>query len=181
MSDKNKDLKATEAEDQETEQDEEEDDDELSFDDILTDKKFKSEFDRRVSKALKTFEETQKKKVKSALGEGEEEVQSDPAALLSKYVNSEIKYALIKNGVSAEKLDRAVRLIAPEEVLDKNEVSEEKLNSSVADLLKAFPELKGTAAGKESEKVIKIGADRNKGGKSEDDLIKSIFGNDKTK
>jgi hypothetical protein len=165
-----------------------EENEDLTFDEILSVKEYKSEFDRRVNAAVETYKKNQAKKkpVKKEqptvdTGQQESTVETENP-FESKYVQAEIKWALAQNGVSPEKANRAVRLIDSEGLLDEDgELSAEQLNSAITELLKEWPELKGDTKEKEEDKTsikFKIGGDNTKDKGKADDLIAKAFGNE---
>lgn len=86
--------------------------------------------------------------------------QSQDNPFIKKYAQAEIKVAMTENGIDPKKVGRAVRLIDVDEVLtEEGEVDTEKLNTSITDLLKDFPELKTVT--EDGKKGIKIGSEGN--------------------
>lgn len=158
------------------------DGDVLTFDELLADKDYKAEYDRRVQKAIQTYEKNRKKRDSGTKGEsGPEEKEGTEAPptvnpFIEKYAQAEIKVAMAQNGIDPSKIGRAVRLIDHTKVLDaEGAIDAEKLNTTIADLLKEWPELAPLSDG--DSKNFKIGADKNKQKGSEDDLIALAFGN----
>jgi hypothetical protein len=160
------------------------DDNELTFDEILSVKEYKSEFDRRVNDAIIANTKNQAKKAKKQQAskvEGTQEPVEVKNPFMDKFVQAEIKLSLIENGVAPDKASKAVRLIDAEGLLDDDgEISEVELNGAIAELLKEWPELKTTKEPEEEEKKglnFKIGGDNSKGTGNADDLIAQAFGN----
>lgn len=103
---------------------------------------------------------------------------SEPNPYIEKYALAEIKASMMTNGIDPMKVARAVRLIDASEVLDETgEIDAEKLNKSIADLLKDWPELKATSVN--GDKGFKFGSDNQKNKGTVDDLISKAFGNTK--
>ena len=167
-------------------------DGEITFDEILSDTKYKSEFDRRVQKAIDTFKKNQetKKGGKETSEEGKPETKESGDAkadqFMAKYAQAEIKVAMTVNGIDPQKVARAVKLIDTSEVLtDSGDVDSTKLNESIANLLKEWPELKTSAS---STSTNRIGSNRDdKGNQEKDpkqkyrDAIEAKIANDKAK
>ena len=85
-------------------------------------------------------------------------------------MNSRIENAMLRKGIKDEKIERAVRLIDKNVILDeKGQLDISKLNTEIEDVLKTFPELIEKA---QEEKVgFKIGGD-GKQDKPEDEMDK---------
>lgn len=95
---------------------------------------------------------------------------------LEKYAQAEIKVAMTQNGIDASKVNRSVRLIDHNTVLDEDGVIDvEKLNTAIADLLKEWPEL--APSQDEGGKGFKIGSDKNRQQGTDEDLLAAAFGN----
>lgn len=105
---------------------------------------------------------------------------------LAKYAQAEIKVAMTMNGIDPQKVARAVKLIDTSEVLtDSGDIDSTKLNESIANLLKEWPELKTSAS---STSTNRIGSNRDdKGNQEKDpkqkyrDAIEAKIANDKAK
>lgn len=91
-------------------------------------------------------------------------------------MNSKIENALLRKGVSDNRVERAVRLIDKTNILDnEGNVDSSKLIAEVDDVIKDFPEL--IAKGEESKKGFQVGGDGQED-KKEDELekMKKIMG-----
>ena len=91
-------------------------------------------------------------------------------------INTKIENAMLRKGIKDEKVERAVRLVDKQNVLDeKGQLDQGKLNTEIEELLKDFPELIEKT---QDEKVgFKIGGD-GKQDKPEDEMekMKKIMG-----
>lgn len=91
-------------------------------------------------------------------------------------INTRIENAMLRKGIKDEKVERAVRLIDKQNILDeKGQFDSGKLNTELEELLKVFPELIEKT---QEEKVgFQIGGD-GKQDKPEDELekMKKIMG-----
>lgn len=91
-------------------------------------------------------------------------------------VNGKIENALLRKGISENKVERAVRLINKSNILEEDgTIDSSKLATEIEEVLKDFPELLST---KKEEKIgFKIGGDGKEDEKDNDlDKIKSIMG-----
>lgn len=102
--------------------------------------------------------------------------QRDKALL--EVVNSKIENALLRKGVKDEKVERAVRLVDKNSILnEKGEIDSSKLATEIEAVLKDFPEL---ISKKEDGGVgFKIGGDGKEDNKDRSSELSSIFGNKK--
>lgn len=82
-------------------------------------------------------------------------------------INSKIENALLRKGVSESRIERAVRLIDKQNILDNDgEIDLSKLNTEVEETIKDFPELVPTK--EEDKQVFKIGGDGKEDEKSDE-------------
>lgn len=91
-------------------------------------------------------------------------------------MNSKIENALLKKGVSENRIERAVRLIDKKNIINESgEVDSSKLTSEVDDVIKDFPEL--VAKTEEDKKGFQVGGD-GKEDKKDDDVtqMRKIMG-----
>lgn len=91
-------------------------------------------------------------------------------------VNGKIENALLRKGISENKVERAVRLINKSNILEEDgTIDSSKLATEIEEVLKDFPELLST---KKEEKIgFKIGGDGKEDEKDNDlDKMKSIMG-----
>jgi len=106
------------------------------------------------------------------------EAQAKALVVQEMYAKAEIKAAMAQAGVSVEKLERAVKLVDPNEVLDDGEVDAEQLSAVIAEVIKDWPDL---AAEKQEDKAgFKFGADGNSKGGSDgeidDETMRKLWG-----
>lgn len=110
--------------------------------------------------------------------EADEDVEQEPQVnpYLERYAQAEIKVAMTTQGIDPNKVNRAVRLIDHNTVLTEDgDIDVEKLNGSIADLLKEWPEL--APANEVERKGFKIGGDGSDGKGDLGDEIAKAFGN----
>lgn len=102
--------------------------------------------------------------------------QRDKALL--EVVNSKIENALLRKGVNDEKVERAVRLVDKNNIVnEKGEIDSSKLTTEIETVLKEFPEL---ITKKEDGGVgFKIGGDGKEDKKDQSSELSNIFGNNK--
>lgn len=146
-------------------------DDDISFDELLTDPVYKAEFDRRVSKAIKTFNANQSKKGAALDGQaqggkasGTEEPSnpSQPNIWQQKAIAAEVQLALVGRGITDKaKLARVSRLISSDLVVDANgAIDAEALDGEIDNLMAEFPEFAPTKEDNEKQAggVKKVGS-----------------------
>ena len=98
------------------------------------------------------------------------ELQKEKEKAQLEAINSQIENAMLRKGIKDEKVERAVRLIDKNNILDeKGILDKSKLSAEIEDVLKTFPEL----LEKKSEEQVgfKIGGD-GKEDKPEDEMAK---------
>ena len=113
-----------------------------------------------------------------SVDEKTQELTSQRDKALAEVINSKIENALLRKGVKEERVERAVRLVDKNNVLnEKGEIDSSKLTTEIEAMLKDFPEL---IAKKEEEKVgFKIGGDGKENKNNQSDEISNVFGNKK--
>lgn len=146
---------------------------------------------KALAKQLKELGIDDVEKAKSILAKAREEEEANKSVdektqdltkqrdkALLEVVNSKIENALLRKGVKDEKVERAVRLVDKNNILnEKGEIDSSKLTTEIEAVLKDFPEL---IAKKEEEKVgFKIGADGKEDKKDQSNEISNVFGNNK--
>lgn len=99
--------------------------------------------------AMKTFKEQRLQKTseeKDKLKNLEVENAKLKAQMNDAKVNNALSSKAIELGISAEKLPFALKLVERKDLLKEDEtIDDEKVKSSLEELLKAFPEIKGAA------------------------------------
>lgn len=91
-------------------------------------------------------------------------------------LNTKIENALLRKGVSDQRVERAVRLVDKTNILDENgEIDSGKLSAEVEATIKDFPEL--ISKSKEENKGFKIGGDGKEDKSNTDEELSSVFGN----
>lgn len=98
---------------------------------------------------------------------------------VERLAQAELKAMMAINGVSPEKVARAVRLVDINEVLENGQYSETKAKESIEQLIQEWPELKQTKVQQESNS-FSFGAPTQANVETEDkqqSMISSIFGN----
>lgn len=121
-----------------------------TFDDVLTDKEYQAEFDRRISKAITTA----KAKWESE-NKGDSEKGPNTAELAKRIaeleknnrnlvIDSLITAEALANGVKKDKLSYLRKCVDEDFYDDKGNVDAKKVQANVAKVLEDFPELKGT-------------------------------------
>lgn len=146
---------------------------------------------KALAKQLKDLGIEDVEKAKSILAKAKEEEEANKSVdektkelttqrdkALLEVVNSKIENALLRKGVKDEKVERAVRLVDKNNILnEKGEIDSSKLTTEIDAVLKDFPEL---IAKKEEDNVgFKIGGDGKEDNKDRSSELSSIFGNKK--
>lgn len=146
---------------------------------------------KALAKQLKELGIEDVEKAKSILAKAKEEEEANKSVdektqeimkqrdkALIEAINSKVENALLKKGVSDKKVERAVRLIDKNNILDEQgEIDNSKLATEIEATLKDFPEL---ITKKEEENIgFKIGSDGKEDKKYQDSQLASVFGNSK--
>lgn len=141
------------------------------------------------AKLLKDLGIDDVEKAKAILAKAREEEEANKSVdektkeLTQKYdkarlnaINSRIENALLRKGVSDSKIERAVRLIDKQNILDDSgEIDDSKLLSEVEDTLKDFPELVPTT--EETKKGFQVGGDGKEDQKTDElEEMRKIMG-----
>ena len=113
-----------------------------------------------------------------SVDEKAQELTSQRDKAIAEAINSRIENALLRKGVKDEKVERAVRLVDKNNILnEKGEIDSSKLTTEIEAMLKDFPEL---VASKENTNVgFKIGGDGKEDKNNQSAELSSIFGNKK--
>jgi len=144
---------------------------------------------KALAKQLKDLGIDDIEKAKSILAKAKEDEEANKSQdektkeLTQKYdkarldaLNSRIENALLRKGVNDSKVERAVRLIDKNNILDNNgEIDGSKLTTEVEDVIKDFPEL--ITKNEEDQKGFKVGGD-GKEDKKDDEMseMRKIMG-----
>ena len=146
---------------------------------------------KALAKQLKDLGIEDVEKAKSILAKAREEEEANKSVdektqeltsklnkAISDTINSKIENAVLRKGVKDEKVERAVRLVDKNNILnEKGEIDSSKLTTEIEAMLKDFPEL---ISKKEEDKVgFKIGGDSKEDKKDQSEELSSIFGNKK--
>ena len=106
------------------------------------------------------------------------EIVKERDKALLEAMNSKIENALLRKGVSENKVERAVRLIDKANIVDESgKIDFSKLSTEVDATLKDFPEL--IPKDEEDKKGFKIGGDGKEDKKDQSEQLSNIFGNKK--
>ncbi len=142
-----------------------------------------ADIDAAVAKEKARTKARYEKQLKSSSDNDKEDVEANNNATnnenpyIEKYVQAEIKVAMVQNGIDSAKVSRAVRLIDVKDVLsDEGDVDNEKLNTTISELLKEWPEL-APSKDDNDKGIRKIGSDKKENKGNVDDLIAKAFGN----
>lgn len=138
------------------------------------------ELDDAISKEKAKIKAKYEKQLKSVNGEDtppvdpvKEPTAVDTTPYIQAAAKAEIKAALAMQGVSADKIPYAVRLIDPAEVIVEGAVSDDKTKKAVEDMLKNFPELKKAAG--DGAPTFKVGANGQQTPSSLDSELEKAF------
>lgn len=146
---------------------------------------------KALAKQLKELGIDDVEKAKSILAKAREEEEANKSVdektqelttqrdkALLEVVNSKIENALLRKGVNDEKVERAVRLVDKNNIVnEKGEIDSSKLTTEIETVLKEFPEL---ITKKEDGGVgFKIGGDGKEDKKDQSSELSNIFGNNK--
>lgn len=120
----------------------------------------------------------EEEEAKKSDDEKTKELISQRDEALIEVVNSKIENALLRKGVNEAKVERAVRLVDKNNILDdKGKVDASKLEAEIEATLKDFPEL---ITKKEEDNIgFKIGGDGKEEKKDQSSELSKIFGNQK--
>lgn len=144
---------------------------------------------KALAKQLKDLGIEDIEKAKAILAKAKEEEEANKSAdektkeiitqrdkALVEVINSKIENALLKKGVNEKKVERAVRLVDKNNILnEKGEIDVSKLETEIEATLKDFPEL---ITKKEEDNVgFKVGGDCKEDKKDQYSQVASIFGN----
>ncbi|MEG2503263.1 MAG: hypothetical protein RSB44_01100 [Carnobacterium sp.] len=123
-----------------------------------------------LSSAVKSFKESQIKKtteeqekIQNALKENKELKEK----ILNAQIDESLKTKALEQGVASGKMPFLLRLVERKGLLKEDgSINDEKAKESIDELLKSFPELKGSSA---SSGFTKVGGNKDSGGSNEDE------------
>ncbi|MEG2601392.1 MAG: hypothetical protein RSA23_00790 [Carnobacterium sp.] len=123
-----------------------------------------------LSSAVKSFKESQIKKtteeqekIQNALKENKELKEK----ILNAQIDESLKTKALEQGVASGKIPFLLRLVERNGLLKEDgSINDEKAKESIDELLKNFPELKGSSA---SSGFTKVGGNKDSGGSNEDE------------
>lgn len=123
-----------------------------------------------LSSAVKSFKESQIKKtteeqekIQNALKENKELKEK----ILNAQIDESLKTKALEQGVASGKMPFLLRLVERKGLLKEDgSINDEKAKESIDELLKSFPELKGSSA---SGGFTKVGGNKESGGSNEDE------------
>lgn len=95
----------------------------------------------------------------------------------TRYVNAELKIALLQADVKREKIDRAINLIDKSKILDDGEIDNDKLAEEIESLTKDWPELLDSKKEDNSSIGFVVGSDGKEEKSTDGAKLSEIFGN----
>lgn len=120
-----------------------------TFDDVLADKEYQAEFDRRISKAITTAKAKWESESKGDSDQGQKtadlekrvaELEKNNRSLV---IDSLITAEALSNGVKKDKVSYLRKCVDEDFYDDKGNVDAKKVQASVQKVLEDFPELRG--------------------------------------
>lgn len=102
-------------------------------------------------------------------------VQKGLDPMLARVATAELKASMAVQGIDPAKLDRAVNLIKPEEIIgETGDVDQEKMAELISQLIQTWPELQKQQP---RDQHVKFGIGQSSGGDTRNSAIAEIFGN----